>query len=85
MGHVLVAVFLGIYIGVAGEPEFQRHGVGHQPAEVEAQRISTESRTFPVQVGNGGVDGNPLAFFKENSVFAVQTQGGGVVTETGGK
>ena len=85
MGHILVAVFLGIDIGVACKSEFKRNRVGNQSAEVESEGVSAKGGSFPVEVGNGAVDGNSLAFLEQDSVFAVQSEGRGVIAEACGE
>lgn len=84
VGHVGIAVFLGIYVGVAGDTQLESDGVGDQALEFQTQGVSAKGGAFPVQVGNGGVDGDPLTFLYQYAVLAIETQGTSIVHETGG-
>ena len=71
---VLVVVFLGILVRTALKAEVERDGIGDEPPEIEVQRVTAESPAFPGEVGNRRVDGDAVAFFEEDSVFAVERE-----------
>ena len=72
MRHWLVFEWFRKQVGMALQSKIERDGICNEASEIKAQCVPFECAAFPVDVCNRGVNRDASAFFKQDSVLAIE-------------